>query len=132
MARALRGNPLHLVPFVKLQETYFQGLVEWCDLIASPEALAATQDNDLFVTMFSASVQEYGVMKRHLAERLDVSQATVGRWEKGTRLPHPYGRPQVMQTVVLMMREHIEKEHARKAKNDAKNRLTLLRGRVAA
>lgn len=132
MARVLRGSPLHLVPFVKLQETYFQGLVEWCDLIASPEALAATQDDSLFVTMFSASVQEYGVMKKHLAERLNVSQATVGRWEKGTSLPHPYGRPQVMETVALMMREHIEKEQARKARNDSESRLTLLRGRVAA
>lgn len=131
MARPSRGEVLALAPFVKLQETYFQGLVEWCEFIASPEALAATQDDTLFIQMLSASIQLYGVKKARLAERLEKSPATIGRWEDGASLPPVYGRPAIMQVVASIMREHIENEQARKSRNDAQNRLTLLRGKVA-
>lgn len=99
--------------FESAQEKRFGMLKVFIDQIRNQQLLdEVRRDDRLFAAVLELASEEYGVRFNDIAEKIDVSAATVGRWAKQINLPHSALRPLVVEAIADLLENYVKK-HAK-------------------
>ena len=77
--------------------------------LSAVERSQAAEKADVFAEMLKLAVESYGIKQLVIAERLQVTASTVGRWVKGSNIPNLATRTYVRDLVLEGLRAQIAK-----------------------
>ncbi|MFN3858789.1 MAG: hypothetical protein ACK4RV_13675 [Caulobacter sp.] len=60
-------------------------------------------DSDLFESIVSLAINDYGVGRRDLAFILGVSEAAISRWSRGMAMPPRHSRPNIVGLIAAVL-----------------------------